>query len=162
MNLSLRHARLSAAFAHGRNLRPGMGQRQYLLRHQIVGKNYIRSLKQPQHTQRKQIGIPRPRSTTELAALSLAAKQALAKAIDDDIRTGDIIISRKNDATLVVEPGEKWAAFRTARAALAASGTVTLELALAARVTGAGRLQSDARCHEGRPGTRGTLTGLLL
>ncbi len=32
---------------------------------------------------------------------------------------------------IVVEPGEKWAAFRQARAALAASGTVTLELALA-------------------------------
>src|SRR5258708_16350163 len=31
----------------------------------------------------------------------------------------------------VVEPKEKWAAFRQARAALAASGTVTLELALA-------------------------------
>jgi lipid-A-disaccharide synthase len=31
----------------------------------------------------------------------------------------------------VVEPAEKWAAFRSARAALAASGTVTLELALA-------------------------------
>jgi lipid-A-disaccharide synthase len=32
---------------------------------------------------------------------------------------------------IVVEPVEKWAAFRGARAALAASGTVTLELALA-------------------------------
>ncbi len=32
---------------------------------------------------------------------------------------------------IVVDPAEKWAAFRTARAALAASGTVTLELALA-------------------------------
>jgi lipid-A-disaccharide synthase len=32
---------------------------------------------------------------------------------------------------LVAEPAEKWAAFRRARAALAASGTVTLELALA-------------------------------
>ncbi len=32
---------------------------------------------------------------------------------------------------VVVDPAEKWAAFRTARAALAASGTVTLELALA-------------------------------
>ena len=32
---------------------------------------------------------------------------------------------------IVVEPNEKWAAFRKARAALAASGTVTLELALA-------------------------------
>jgi lipid-A-disaccharide synthase len=33
--------------------------------------------------------------------------------------------------TIVVEPARKWAAFRQARAALAASGTVTLELALA-------------------------------
>jgi lipid-A-disaccharide synthase len=33
---------------------------------------------------------------------------------------------------IVVEPAEKWAEFRKARAALAASGTVTLELALAA------------------------------
>jgi lipid-A-disaccharide synthase len=32
---------------------------------------------------------------------------------------------------IVVEPNEKWAAFRRARVALAASGTVTLELALA-------------------------------
>jgi lipid-A-disaccharide synthase len=32
---------------------------------------------------------------------------------------------------LVLDPAEKWAAFRSARAALAASGTVTLELALA-------------------------------
>jgi lipid-A-disaccharide synthase len=32
---------------------------------------------------------------------------------------------------IVVQPEEKWAAFRQARAALAASGTVTLELALA-------------------------------
>jgi lipid-A-disaccharide synthase len=32
---------------------------------------------------------------------------------------------------IVVEPADKWAAFRSARAALAASGTVTLELAIA-------------------------------
>src|SRR6202041_1793904 len=32
---------------------------------------------------------------------------------------------------IVTEPAEKWAAFRNARTALAASGTVTLELALA-------------------------------
>jgi lipid-A-disaccharide synthase len=32
---------------------------------------------------------------------------------------------------IVVDPAQKWAAFRRARAALAASGTVTLELALA-------------------------------
>jgi lipid-A-disaccharide synthase len=32
---------------------------------------------------------------------------------------------------IITEPAEKWAAFRSARAALAASGTVTLELALA-------------------------------
>ena len=33
---------------------------------------------------------------------------------------------------IVVDPAEKWAAFRSARAALAASGTVTLELAISA------------------------------
>lgn len=49
------------------------------------------------------------------------------------------LLSRVQEATaawpvrprIVVTPEEKWAAFRTARAALAASGTVTLELALA-------------------------------
>jgi lipid-A-disaccharide synthase len=39
---------------------------------------------------------------------------------------------------IVVEPAAKWVAFRTARAALAASGTVTLELALAGVPTIAG------------------------
>ncbi len=44
---------------------------------------------------------------------------------------------------IAVEPAEKWAAFRTARAALAASGTVTLELALAGvPMVAAYRLQS--------------------
>jgi lipid-A-disaccharide synthase len=38
---------------------------------------------------------------------------------------------------VVVEPAEKWAAFRTARAALAKSGTVTLELALSGVPTAA-------------------------
>jgi lipid-A-disaccharide synthase len=38
---------------------------------------------------------------------------------------------------IVVDPKEKWAAFRKARAALAASGTVTLELALAGVPTAA-------------------------
>jgi lipid-A-disaccharide synthase len=38
---------------------------------------------------------------------------------------------------IVVEPADKWAAFRRARAALAASGTVTLELALAGIPTAA-------------------------
>jgi lipid-A-disaccharide synthase len=38
---------------------------------------------------------------------------------------------------VVVDPAEKWAAFRTARAALAKSGTVTLELALAGVPTAA-------------------------
>jgi lipid-A-disaccharide synthase len=49
------------------------------------------------------------------------------------------LAARVHDATaswavkprLVVDPTEKWSAFRKARAALAASGTVTLELALA-------------------------------
>ena len=39
---------------------------------------------------------------------------------------------------IVVDPAEKWAAFRCARVALAASGTVTLELALAGVPTVAG------------------------
>ncbi len=62
MNLSLRNARLSAAFAHRGNLGSRMGQRQYLLRDQIVGKNHVRSLEKPQNAKRKQIGISRPRS----------------------------------------------------------------------------------------------------
>ena len=45
---------------------------------------------------------------------------------------------------IVVEPAEKWAAFRRARAALAASGTVTLELALAGvPMVAAYRLHAD-------------------
>ena len=46
---------------------------------------------------------------------------------------------------IVVEPAEKWAAFRRARAALAASGTVTLELALAGVPTVAAYRMSLAR-----------------
>ena len=55
------------------------------------------------------------------------------------------LLSRVRQATsgwpvqprIVTEPDQKWAAFRTARAALAASGTVTLELALAGVPTAA-------------------------
>ena len=43
---------------------------------------------------------------------------------------------------IVIEPAEKHAAFRSARAALAASGTVTLELALAQRADGRGLSRS--------------------
>ena len=43
----------------------------------------------------------------------------------------DVVAGWAVTPRLVVEPAEKWAAFRRARAALAASGTVTLELALA-------------------------------
>ena len=52
MNLSLRNARLPAAFADWCNLRPGMGQRKYFLRNEIVGKNHISRLKKPQDAQR--------------------------------------------------------------------------------------------------------------
>jgi lipid-A-disaccharide synthase len=46
-------------------------------------------------------------------------------------RVGEMVAGWAVVPRLVVEPAAKWAAFRTARAALAASGTVTLELALA-------------------------------
>jgi lipid-A-disaccharide synthase len=46
-------------------------------------------------------------------------------------RVGAGIADWKVKPRIVTEPAEKWAAFRSARAALAASGTVTLELALA-------------------------------
>jgi len=49
----------------------------------------------------------------------------LAERIERDTRTWPA------PPRIVVEPAQKWAAFRQARAALAASGTVTLELALA-------------------------------
>jgi lipid-A-disaccharide synthase len=43
---------------------------------------------------------------------------------------------------IVIDPADKWAAFRSARAALAASGTVTLELAIAGVPTAAAYLVS--------------------
>jgi lipid-A-disaccharide synthase len=46
-------------------------------------------------------------------------------------RVGAAVANWTIKPRIVTEPAEKWAAFRTARAALAASGTVTLELALA-------------------------------
>jgi lipid-A-disaccharide synthase len=48
------------------------------------------------------------------------------------LRVSDAVKSWSVRARVVIEVEEKWAAFRMARAALAASGTVTLELALAA------------------------------
>ena len=53
---------------------------------------------------------------------------------------------------IVTEPAEKWAAFRSARAALAASGTVTLELALAGVPTVAAyRVTSLKKSSRGSP-----------
>jgi lipid-A-disaccharide synthase len=46
-------------------------------------------------------------------------------------RVRDAIAYWPGSPRLVLDPAEKWAAFRSARAALAASGTVTLELAVA-------------------------------
>lgn len=47
----------------------------------------------------------------------------------EQVRAG--IRAWQNKPRIVVDPADKWAAFRSARAALAASGTVTLELAIA-------------------------------
>jgi lipid-A-disaccharide synthase len=47
----------------------------------------------------------------------------------EQVRTG--ISAWQIKPRIVVDPADKWAAFRSARAALAASGTVTLELAIA-------------------------------
>jgi lipid-A-disaccharide synthase len=47
----------------------------------------------------------------------------------EQVRAG--IAGWETKPRIVVEPADKWAAFRSARAALAASGTVTLELAIA-------------------------------
>ena len=51
---------------------------------------------------------------------------------------------------IVVDTADKWSAFRNARVALAASGTVTLELALAGRADGRGLSPACCRGH-GRP-----------
>jgi lipid-A-disaccharide synthase len=53
----------------------------------------------------------------------------------DQIRAG--VASWAVQPRIVIEPADKWAAFRSARAALAASGTVTLELALSGVPTAA-------------------------
>ena len=65
---------------------------------------------------------------------------------------------------IVVEPAEKWAAFRTARAALAASGTVTLELALAGVPTVAAyRVTADRGDHRaGRARIEQRLPSVIL
>ena len=61
-------------------------------------------------------------------------------------RVGEAVAGWAVTPRIVVEPAEKWAAFRTARAALAASGTVTLELALAGVPTDRGL---PAAAHRG-------------
>jgi lipid-A-disaccharide synthase len=64
---------------------------------------------------------------------------------------------------VVVDPAAKWAAFRTARAALAASGTVTLELALAGVPTvGAYRLPLIEEIVARAIGMRGRLSSIIL
>ncbi len=64
---------------------------------------------------------------------------------------------------IVVEPAEKWASFRAARAALAASGTVTLELALAAVPTVAAyRVTLIEEMIANMVGLRARLTSVIL
>ncbi|HUC50529.1 MAG TPA: lipid-A-disaccharide synthase [Xanthobacteraceae bacterium] len=89
------------------------------------------------------LALPGSRSTEikrhiDIFGRALAAVAARAGPIDVVLPTVPHLVTRVREAVagwavtprLVVEPAEKWAAFRSARAALAASGTVTLELAL--------------------------------
>lgn len=69
---------------------------------------------------------------------AIARLAARIGAIDLAIPTVPHVAAQLREATagwtvtprIVIDPGDKWSAFRNARAALAASGTVTLELAL--------------------------------
>jgi lipid-A-disaccharide synthase len=64
---------------------------------------------------------------------------------------------------ITVEPAEKWAAFRTARTALAASGTVTLELALSGVPTVAAyRVTLIEEIVANLVGLRARLTSVIL
>jgi lipid-A-disaccharide synthase len=64
---------------------------------------------------------------------------------------------------IVVEPAEKWASFRIARAALAASGTVTLELALAGvPMVAAYRVTRIEEMIAHMAGLRARLTSVIL
>jgi lipid-A-disaccharide synthase len=104
----------------------------------------------PQEAARRQSGppivlaLPGSRSTEikrhiDIFGRALAAVAARTGAIEVVLPTVPHLATRVREAVagwvvtprIVVEPAEKWAAFRSARAALAASGTVTLELALA-------------------------------
>ena len=89
------------------------------------------------------LALPGSRSTEirrhiDIFGAALDAVAARTGAIEVVLPTVPHLVARVREAVagwavaprIVVEPAEKWAAFRSARAALAASGTVTLELAL--------------------------------
>ncbi len=89
------------------------------------------------------LALPGSRTTeirrhTGIFGTALSQVAARAGAIEVVLPTVPHLASRVQEAVagwavkprIVVDPAEKWAAFRSARAALAASGTVTLELAL--------------------------------
>jgi len=89
------------------------------------------------------LALPGSRSTEitrhiDIFGTALGQVAARAGAVEVVLPTVPHLVSRVREAVagwavtprIVVEPAEKWAAFRSARAALAASGTVTLELAL--------------------------------
>jgi lipid-A-disaccharide synthase len=103
----------------------------------------------PQEAARRQNGpplvlaLPGSRSTEikrhiDIFGRTLGAVAARTSGIEVVLPTVPHLAGRVREAVagwsvtprIVVEPAEKWAAFRFARAALAASGTVTLELAL--------------------------------
>lgn len=89
------------------------------------------------------LALPGSRSTeikrhVDIFGQALTAAAARAGGIEVVLPTVPHLLTRVRVAVagwavpprIVVDPAEKWAAFRSARAALAASGTVTLELAL--------------------------------
>lgn len=89
------------------------------------------------------LALPGSRSTEikrhiDIFGRALAAVAARTGPMEVVLPTVPHLVGRVREAVagwvvtprIVVEPAEKWAAFRSARAALAASGTVTLELAL--------------------------------
>ncbi len=79
------------------------------------------------------------RRLLDMFGLAISRLAARAGPIEVVLPTVPHLLQRVTDGValwsvaprIVVDPAEKWAAFRSARAALAASGTVTLELALA-------------------------------
>lgn len=101
--------------------------------------------------------VGRVAASTGPMELILPTLPHLASAVRESV-AGWSVVPR-----IVVEPEEKWIAFRTARAALAASGTVTLELALAGVPTVAAyRVPLIEEVIANLAGLRARLTSVIL